>query len=69
MVAAEPFCVRGVEHREPHGVVEPSVGLEGEPGVQRQPGGERVARCLGGRPQDPEGRPGPLGIDVVGGDR
>ncbi len=49
--------------------VEPPVGIEGERGVQGQPGGQGEAGRLGGGPEDPEGRPGPLGVHVVGRDR
>ena len=49
-------------------LVEPAVGVARVLGVDRQPGGQREAAGLGHRPQAVEGRPGPLGVHVVGGD-
>ena len=69
VVAAQPLGVGRVEHGEAQGRVEPGAGVEGEGGVEGQPGGQHVAGRLGGRPQDAEGRPGPFGVDVVGGHR
>ena len=69
MVASQAFGVGGVEHREAHRLGQPAVGIEGELGVEGQPGGQREPGRFGGVPQHAEGRPGPLGVDVVGGDR
>ena len=69
MVAAESLRVGRVEHREPEGGIEPGGRGECELGVQGEPGSKRVAGGFGGGPQDPECRPGPFRVDVVGGDR
>ena len=69
VVATETFGVGCVEHRESEGRIEPGGRLEGELGVDGEPGGQHMTGGLGGGPQDPECRPGPLRVDVVGGDR
>ena len=46
-----------------------SARVEGELGVDGEPGGEGEPGRLGGGPEDVEGGPGPLGVDVVDGDR
>ena len=51
------------------GLGQPAVGVESELGVEGQPGRQREPGRLGGVAQDRESGPGPLGIDVVGGDR
>ena len=69
MVPAQALGVGGVEYGKAHGVGQPPIGAEGELGVEGQARGQGVAGGLGGGPQLDQGRPGPLGIDMVGGDR
>ena len=69
MVSAEPLGIGGILHGKAQRLVQPPIGIEGELGVDGQPGSQRVAGGLGGIAQDPECRPGPLRIDVVGRDR
>ena len=68
-IARQALGVGGVEGREAQRRMEPALRVEGEGGVHGEPGRQRVARRLGGLPQHRERRPGPLGVDVVGGDR
>ena len=63
---AQALGVGRVEDREPHRLGQPPLGIGGELGVEGEAGGKREAGRLGGSPQDLQGRPGPLGIDVVG---
>ena len=69
VVAPEALGVGGVEDREPHGLVQPPVRVQGELRVQGQAGGQREAGRFGGSPQDVQLRPGPFGVHVVGGHR
>ena len=68
IVAAEALGVAAVEHREAQRRVEPALGVEGELGVDREAGGQREAARLGDLAEAVEGRPGALGVHVVGGD-
>ena len=69
IVAGQSLRVGSVEHREAGRRVEPAASVERVRGVHGQPWREGVSGRLGRCPQPVQGRPGALGVHVVGGDR
>ena len=69
MVTGQSLGIGSVEHGEAHGLIQPTLGIEGELGVDGEARGENRATQFGGVPQRVEGRPATLGVHVVGGDR
>ena len=69
VLAPEALGVGAVEDGEAHGRVEPALGIVGELGVDGEAGGQGQPGRLGGGAEDVERGPGPLGVDVVDGDR